>query len=61
MNLDVSELLSMSEDEIRVKYKHADFLIQMIENLRTTSENDDILKQLIRCPRCRSAIDKIDG
>ena len=58
------ELLELSDDQIRVRFKDASFLVKLKEKTMHTLEKekeDQLMKKYVKCPKCKAPIDKFDG
>jgi hypothetical protein len=63
-NLKTADLLKMTDDEIRKRFKNAGAILEMkIKTIITKTEQKsiDFMKKYIKCPKCSSPIDKFEG
>lgn len=60
----MQELLALTDDQIKVRFKDASFVMKLKEKTLHTIEKenqDQFMKKYVKCPKCKAPIDKFDG
>lgn len=64
LNLTAEQLLNLSDQQIRERFKNFDIVIKLKEKTEkavNVIKNEDLLGKYKLCPKCHATIDKFEG